>query len=94
MSNAQTGPSGSNGGAFSLVVKIRCPHCGTPIPQPFYRARTPVVNTHFKNSDPHGPRCRIVVVCDPYGEKHEVHRLREGETKDEALERIGRLLAA
>lgn len=93
MGNASSGPSASTGG-LSLFAKVRCPHCGTQIPRPFYRAPFPVVNTHWKSRDPHGPRCRVVVVADPTGERHAVHRMTDGETDEHALERIGRQLAA
>lgn len=81
-------------GPFLYVTKVRCPHCGTRIPRAFFRARVPVVNTHWKPQDPHGSRCRVIVLVDPAGERHDVYRMLDGETDEQALERVGRLIAA
>lgn len=77
------------------VVSVHCPHCGSVIDGPFYRAsiRLPVCKTHAPRRS-HAPRCRVIVVIDPTGERHEVHQVRDGESKEQALERVGRSLAA
>lgn len=78
------------------VVSVHCPHCGSVIDGPFYRApiRLPVCKTHSHGRRAHAPRCRVIVVIDPIGERHDVHQVRDGESKEQALERVVRSLAA
>lgn len=90
------GPSRSEG-PLSLVVFIGCPHCGNRIETPFARGhgRVPVANTHPNPTHKrrhHGDRCRVVVVIDPHGESHEIHKIREGETREAAMQRVALLL--
>lgn len=77
------------------VVSVHCPHCGSVIDGPFHRtsSRFAVCKTHAPRR-PHAPRCRVIVVIDPLGERHEVHQVRDGESKEQALERVVRSLAA
>lgn len=93
MKQPDPGPSGSTEG-FSLIPKIRCPYCGWLIEGPFYRAKIPVAKTHSPAGKPHAARCRVIVVPDPVGERHEVHKVHDGESKEQAMERVGRQLAA
>ena len=95
MHGFSTGSSGSRGSLSALVTSVACPHCGSAIDGPFYRAPIPlpVCKTHAPRR-PHAPRCRVIVVIDPMGERHEVHQVRDGESKEQALERVARNLAA
>lgn len=76
-----------------MVTRVRCPYCHSWIPQPFARGRVAVANTHVRVADPHGPRCRVIVVTATQGEQHEVHRVPEGVTLETVMERISESIA-
>lgn len=75
-------------------VRIRCPHCSTLMPPPFARLRVAVANTHSKSFDPHGKRCRVVVIPDPHGDAHEVIRVPDGQTFETVLQSCLERIAA
>lgn len=72
----------------TLWTYIQCPHCRTWMGSPFARMRVPVTNTHRTVADPHGRRCRVIVVPDPAGTAHEVHLVPAGERYEDAMQRI------
>jgi hypothetical protein len=64
------------------------------MPPPFHRVRVAISNTHVRIRDPHGPRCRVVVVPDPRGEQHQVHLVRDGERFEDVMQRVVQQLVA
>ena len=75
----------------SLVVdNVRCNFCGTIIPKVFARAAVPVTNSHRPASDPHTHTnyCRVIVVIDPLGNDHQIHRVPEGVSERTVLQRL------
>jgi hypothetical protein len=73
-----------------VVTDVRCPFCGTVIPKVFARLRAPVANSHRTDRDPHGShgQCRVIVVIDPEGSDHKVHRVPEGVTEIAVMQQI------
>lgn len=69
-------------------VKIRCQVCGALMPPPFPRTHTAIANTHPVPRDPHGPRCRVVVIPDPLGSRHSVYPVPDGQTQEMVMERL------
>lgn len=68
-------------------VRITCPHCGTLMPPPFLRMRCAIANTHSKKYDPHGSRCRVIVVPSETDEQHEVIKVKDGERFEDVFGR-------
>lgn len=64
------------------------------MPPPFARIRVPVTNTHPKGTDPHGKRCRVVVLPDPDGDHHEVHRVADGQRFEDVMQTLLEDMAA
>lgn len=64
------------------------------MPPPFARLPVAVANTHAKEHDRHGSRCRVIVRPDPTGDNHEVYRVSEGETLENAMQRVLTKMAA
>lgn len=58
------------------------------IPQPFARLRVAVANTHARADDPHGARCRVIVVAALEGSKHDVHRVPDGIAMETMMQRV------
>lgn len=73
-----------------VVTNVPCPFCGTVIPKVFARVRAPVSNSHRSERDPHGRlgQCRVIVVIDPEGSAHQVHRVPDGVTETTMMQRI------
>lgn len=76
------------------IIRVTCPHCHTLIPPPFVRGVTPQTNTHASRHDPHGRRCRVIIVTSLTDDNHRVTRVRDGETFEDALAETLRKLAA
>lgn len=72
----------------SLVITgVVCPFCGQTIQKVFARMRTPVANSH--RVDASGSKnCRVVVVIDPKGDQHQVHRVPDGITDRTVMQRL------
>lgn len=79
---------------LKLWKQVRCPHCSALIPQPFARLKVAVSNTHQRPSDPHGARCRVIVVPDPTGDKDQVTLVPHGVEAYTVLQRVLESLAA
>jgi len=93
MDDITRGASPHRGGASSLSgalwCRVQCSHCGTWIPKPFARLRVAVADTHVRADNPHGPRCRVIVVpALVEGGKHEVHRVPDGSAIETMMQRV------
>lgn len=77
-----------------LWCNIRCPYCGAVMPQPFARLRVAVSAPHNNPSNPHGTRCRVIVVPDPVGENHQVTKVPHGVEAYTVMQRVLESLAA
>lgn len=82
----------------SLVISgIPCPHCGGMIDTPMARDRTAIANTHNPNKHRPGhrvPLCRVIVVPDPAGNAHQVHRVPDGVEPKTVMQRVLETLRA
>lgn len=102
MPQQSRGASPLRGSALSIsgplwVRDIPCPHCGGVIDTPLPRQRTAIANTHNPNKHRSGarvPLCRVVVVPDPIGEAHQVHRVPDGVDRETVMQRVLETLRA
>lgn len=72
-----------------VVTDVRCSLCGAVIPKVFARIAVPVANAHRRPCDTtHSSMCRVIVVIDPNGKNHQVHRVPDGVEDRVVMQRV------